>query len=323
VSHLSTRIPSYLFLLVLILSAMATAACADPVSPSYAVTDLGPGAVTLTASSGALVPVNPGGSVDWSTAGAGAQIVSVSNGQVAYPFTLIPPTPLEPYEGTMSGFPLATPAPVNNPGSYGNPLNVYSTIVSSALSNANGIVAAIDSAGVFGHQGAETVYYVQRNPDGSWGSPTVAWGGSTQFAQGPNVGGAAIAGINNLNQIVGTANVGYMGQSNAVLLYDINSHTLTNLSTLPAVAGYLNLLPIAIDDQGRILVDADPIPGATVQARFGSAEQTLLLTPDGVSADPLSVPAPEPGSIAVLALAALAFAAHHNRGRRSSPTRKF
>jgi hypothetical protein len=95
---------------------------------------------------------------------------------------------------------------------------------------------------------------------------------------------------------------------NNAVMYDINTHTPTNLSTLPALASYLNLLPVAIDDLGRILVEASPVAGGP--------EQALLLTPAGVSSDPLAVPAPEPGSFAVMMLAMATFAWKGIRERR-------
>jgi hypothetical protein len=67
---------------------------------------------------------------------------------------------------------------------------------------------------------------------------------------------------------------------------------------------------VAIDESGRILLEASPVAGGP--------EQTLLLTPAGVSSDPLAVPAPEPGSFAVMAMAmaALAMKRKYERGGR-------
>lgn len=308
---LGAEIAPRFFTLFLLVSAVVSTAHADPIVPSYTVTDLGSGTITLSAGNGNTVPGNPYG---WSlssslwTAANGGQVVSVSNGQAVYPFALTPAAPLTPYQGSMTGFPLAQPAPVNDPATYGNPINAYS-VVYSPLMNANGVVVAIDSAGVFGHSGTESAYYVQRNPDGSWGAPGVIWSGNNQFGQGPVVGGVTLAGINNLNQVVGTMNVDPRYSINNAVLYDITTHRLTNLSALPVLANYLNVLPIAIDDQGRILVDADPV-------RWGTAKQTLLLTPAGVTSDPHLVPAPEPGSLAVMALAMAAFAARGIGERR-------
>jgi hypothetical protein len=209
----------------------------------------------------------------------------------------------------MATFPPPATPPVNDPNTYGNPLNAYS-VLSSPLMNSNGIVAAVDAVGVYGHYGTESAYYIQRNADGSWGSPVGIWNGALQVAQGPNVGGVTLAGFNNLNQILGTMSVsnGVYSTTDAVL-YNIGTHSLTNLSTLPALSGYLNIQPIAIDDLGRILVAGSPIVGSALQG-----EQYLLLTPSGLQGSSV----PEPGSIAVLALATAAFAIHRARDKNGT-----
>ncbi len=297
-----------------LLGTVLSTAKGDPITPSYTVTDLGSGNATLSTSAGGSIPVNLTAAFDGSFASAvssaagGAQITSVSDGQTTYPFAYAPSSVLTAYQGIMTNFPLAMAAPVNGQGSYGDPANAYSTVF-SPLMNANGIVVAIDSAGVYGHQGESSVYYVQRNADGSWGSPNVVWTGTTVFGQGPNIGGVVIAGINNLNQIVGTMSydVNQPTLTNAVL-YDIGTHTLTNLSALPGLAGYINVIPIAIDDSGRILVEASPVFGSSVQG-----EQTLLLTPTGGPGNEVGVP--EPSSLAVMVLAMGAFAVRCLRDR--------
>jgi hypothetical protein len=313
VHHLRTNHIRYLFAGLLLLGATDSTAKADPITPSYTVTDLGSGNATLSTSAGGSIPVNLTAPFDGSfasvvsSAANGAQITSVSDGQATYPFAFAPSTVLTSYQGIMTNFPLAVAPPVNGPGSYGDPAFAYSTVFSPSM-NANGIVVAIDSAGVYGHQGESSVYYVQRNADGSWGLPNVVWTGTTQFGQGPNIGGVVIAGINNLNQIVGlNYNPNYPSLYNAVL-YDIGTHTLTNLSALPGLAGYTNIVPIAIDDQGRILVEASPVPGSGVQS-----EQTLLLTPAGGPGNEVGVP--EPSSLAVMVLAMGAFAVRRLRDR--------
>ncbi len=201
----------------------------------------------------------------------------------------------------MTNFPLAVAAPVGDPNTYGNPINAYS-VVSSPLMNGNGVVVAIDSAGVSGHEGSSVVYFAQRNADGSWGSPTMAWGGTEQSGQGP-VGGVTLAGINNMGQIIGTMSydINHPWLTNAVV-YDIAAHTLTNLSLLPELASFTNIVPIAIDDSGRILVEASPVELLSNL----QGEQTLLLTPDGGPGNQVGVP--EPSSFAVMVLAMGAFA---------------
>jgi hypothetical protein len=297
----------------LVLGAVVSTASGDAITPSYSVTSLGSGAITLSVSNGSMVPVELRsvwvGTFANSLPGAanGGQILAVSNGQLSYQFAFTPANPLTPYQGNTTSPPLAVAAPVNDSLTYGDPRNAYSVVV-NALVNAKGTAVAIDSAGVSGHFGTDSAYYVQRNPDGSWGAPSVLWSGGMQFAQGPIVGGVTLAGINSMNQVLGTMNVNSASSTDYAVLYDINSHTLTNLSTLTALASYLNVLPVAIDDLGRILVEAEPVVGGPVQA--------LLLTPAGVSSDPLAVPAPEPGSLAVMAMAMAAFALKAIRRRR-------
>jgi hypothetical protein len=135
------------------------------------------------------------------------------------------------------------------------------------------------------------------------------WSGIIQFGQGP-VGGASITGINNLNQVLGQMSVQPNALADAVV-FKIKSNSLTDLSTYLLAQGYNNVIPLAIDDLGRILVEA----GEGVSG----GEHLLVLSPDGVSSGPLVVPVPEPAMLAVLTLAMIAFAAHRARGRRNEP----
>ena len=93
-----------------------------------------------------------------------------------------------------------------------------------------------------------------------------------------------IAGINTANQaLVGTT---YADQAYNSLVYNFATNTITNLETLPQVTNgtFSNLIPLAIDNQGQILL---------VAATGGTGDSDiLLLTPSG---DPM-VTAPEPGT---------------------------
>jgi hypothetical protein len=95
------------------------------------------------------------------------------------------------------------------------------------------------------------------------------------------------------------------------------SQTLTNISTLlgsgsggidQSGGDYVVNQPIALDDDGRILLSADPFPG--------NQPTNLLLTPDGLSAAPLEVPAPEPGTLGIGLFAIAGFVAHRLREHR-------
>jgi hypothetical protein len=271
---------------------MISTVYADPTTPSYTITDLGPGNITF------------------STDASGNGIVIAPGGQTAYPFQQTHDTVLTPDQGTMVSFPLAQSAPVNDSMTYGDPRNAYSVALNPIM-NTNRIVAAIDSVGVSGHYGSDIVYYVPRNPNGSWGSPGVMWGGAEQFEQGPVFRGVSLTGINKLNQVLGSMQPEtFNNPSMQAVLYDIGTHSLINLSNYlmsQSQYPYHDISPIALDDQGRILL----------RTGYGwSADHTVLLTPDGVSSDPLPLATPEPGSLAVMALAMAALAAQRVRQHR-------
>jgi hypothetical protein len=82
-----------------------------------------------------------------------------------------------------------------------------------------------------------------------------------------------IAGINTENHaLVGTT---FADQAYNSLVYNFSTNTITNLESLPQISGgtYSNLVPLAIDNQGQILLVA--------AAAGTTALDVLLLTPDG------------------------------------------
>jgi len=283
----------HLALMSLILAAGASSAQADPITPSYTITDLGAGPAEFPTS-------------------AGIALVSSQFGQTFYPFQQTSDTVLSPGQAVLTNFPLLNAPPAGDSNTYGNPANAFSYL-QFAIMNSNGIAAAIDVAGVYGHQFNGTAYYAERNADGTWSNPVGLWGGNQQF---DGFGGAltvSLLGINKLNQVLGSMGNGSSYSTDAAL-YNINSHTLINLSSYLAATGkYFNVQPIAIDDQGRIVVQANST------ANNSDPEHTLLLTPDGVSSEPLEMPVPEPGTLAVTLLAIAGFAAHRLRERRRHP----
>ena len=297
---------------ILILSRFISTARADALTPSYTVTDLGSGNITATAANGTVIQnlisfAGGQGNQELTATASGSPIVSISNGQSAYSFNVTPAISLNPNQGNLANFPVPIPAPVNSSDTYGNPANAYSVPLQPIM-NANGVVVAIDSAGVSGHEGMGTAYSVQQNADGSWGTPTIMWGGNTQFTGLPTPAGLSVTGINNLNQVLGEMGVG--GFSNDIatnaVVYDIGTHSLINLSNYLSPQGYHDIHPIAIDDQGRILLWA---------ALGTTSEDTVLLTPSGLHPDPIPLATPEPASWAVMALAMVAFVAHRVRER--------
>ena len=112
-----------------------------------------------------------------------------------------------------------------------------------------------------------------------------------------------------MNQVLGSVELDPAGLAPyQAVLYKIGTHSLINLSDYLLPQGYHDLHPLAIDDQGRILLWA--------AEGFNSAEYTLLLTPAGVTSDPIPLATPEPGSLAVMAVAMAGLAVHRIRERR-------
>ncbi|MGP0067099.1 MAG: hypothetical protein ACLQGP_26335 [Isosphaeraceae bacterium] len=308
-----------LAMMIALFGVAVSKAQADSMTPSYSVTDLGSGTITATAANGSTIAIDPtfgysgGGNQILSADANGSPIASISNGQSTYAFNLSPATVLNPNQPSMANFPLIQPAPVDSPFTYGNPSYAFSTI-SSAIENANGIVVATDYAGVNGHYEQGEAYYVQQNPGGTWSLPVSMWSGNSLIFPMVAGGGMSVTGLNNLNQVLGTMGADPIHEiATDTVLYNINNHNLTDLSTylLSLPQPYFDVSPLAIDDQGRILLSAVSFSDTT-----GFSQDTLLLTPDGVSSDPIVASTPEPGSWAVMALAMAAFAAHRIRESR-------
>ncbi len=293
------------------LAALVPTAHADPSPPTYTVTNLGSGNTTFTAANGSVIPFEFAANQEnqiLSASANGSPIVSVSNGQTVYPFSLSPETTaLNPYQ---TNIPVPVPVPYGGNSSE-NAKDPFSVALQPIM-NANGIVVAVNASGV-NDLSSDVAYYVQHNPNGSWGSPMIMWSGDWPQYGVASVAGLSVTGLNNLNQVLGQmahGGVPYQGNNlTDTVLYNINSHTLINLSNSPAVQGYYVEYPLAIDDQGRILLEV-------TQGNNPHIQDTLLLTPDGVSSDPIILSAPEPGSWAVMALAVAAFAMHRTRERR-------
>lgn len=281
---------------LMILGWLLGPAHADPITiPGYTVTNLGSGTPTF------------------STLPNGTGVLNAPNGQW-YRWDPTSNTTLTPGQGIMASFPLPYAAPVNDPNTYGNPLNAFA-VVQSATMNSNGTVVAIEDWGVSGHYDFSEAYAVQRNANGSWGPSTAIWSGNMQFNfVWPTYGWNLVVGFNNLNQILGnmSTNGGYSSFMDAAL-YNLNSHTLVDLNQLfysPSASGVSQLgdafiinQPIALDNAGRILLNATAYDPSTETGYSFD----VLLTPDGLSAAPLEVPATEPGTLATGLIAIVGF----------------
>jgi hypothetical protein len=272
---------------------------ADPIPPSYTITDLGndPGPTFGTYTSGSGVTVTT------IQATSGNTVIIAANGQTAYPFS-------QPLSSTWmpapSGFPVPEVAPPAEGGTFPN----YSGTGLVTLYS-NGIAIALDQlTQTAGDEWQRSdLYYVRQNANGTWGQPVVIAQGPTHIGpdigQGPGIG----ASVDKAGDIlVSTQSAQLYGQS-TVTLYNVNTQVSTDLSTLPGLAGFSNLRVLSMDQDGRILILANNPTNL-------ESDDLLLLTPAGVLSDPIIMNAPEPGSWAVMAMALAACAAHRGRQRR-------
>lgn len=300
-----------LTIVTVFLSAGATSASASPVP--FSVVDLGTGNATFF------------------TDASGQTYVLDSSGHTAYAFnpanaTVSDGTLTQAHSPVPNGFPVVQPAPVYATDTYGNPANAFS-VESNFLTNGNGFAVAIDTVGVRGHSNTDQAFFSQQNADGSWGTPIGMWSGNTRFMINGPTPDVWIDGISKTNLVLGTVGVGGLSGLNLLdaAVYDINKRSfldltqyLYNVSAKGAVGfatlgefgatGWWSAMPIGIDQDGRILVSA--------AAGVVGQSHTLLLTPDGLTSDQVTVP--EPGSMALAVVAALWFAYRMSRMYRAS-----
>ena len=268
--------------LTLILAASIPPVHADPITiPGYTVTDLGAGTPTFSTGSG------------------GNGFMTAPGGQM-YAFQQTPDTALMPGQGILANLPQLQQAPTYIPFTF--------STVSSATMNASGMVVAANVEGTFGHEYVTTLFAIQHNADGTWGSAHALYAGGGQFAMG-SIGSGLSAMLSASNQVL-IQDKTIENDNINLLLYNINTHTLTNISSLLLNVHYLQFEPTAIDDLGRIVLTAQLNDGT---GRLSATN--LLLTPDGVSSSPLKAPVPEPGALAVMLLAAAGFAVRRFRER--------
>ena len=269
--------------------------------PAYTVTDLGPGSwdtkpqymLANTGTTGTL------------TAPSGAAYAFVrTDNLVSNPQTI------------LDALPPLTNAPVHSPATNGNPNYAFSYFSTNGVFlNNQGEFVGTDMVGVDGHSASamSIIDAATRRPDGSFGSLTpVSWTPVNFFNLTPENTIAKVLDLNNAGQILGVD----MGKNPSIadfntgpdfFMYDLKTGVRTELaSLLPAgwnMDGY-DSQPIALDDQGRILLFASsPVePGQS-----NPVDHLLLLTPAGLSSNP--IPAPEPSTLAMLAVAGLGLVA--------------
>ncbi|SIO29512.1 PEP-CTERM protein-sorting domain-containing protein/MYXO-CTERM domain-containing protein [Singulisphaera sp. GP187] len=271
-------------LTVALFGATLSPARADNI-PAYTVTDLGTGRTQVSADA------------------AGNGIVISPDGQRKYAFPNTPNYLTD--QSVLSLLPPLAAAPVNSSWTYGNPANAYSRI-SGGFLNQNGLYVGTNFVGINGHISAANSLLVasQRQADGSFGPFTTLWTSPYNYDYDPSRMATAKF-LNNQNQVLGTG-TGSEGNPPYVMnyLYDYNSHTLTNLRDL--LPGWIQATigELGLDDQGRMLLQAEDDRTHLMHS--------LLLTPAGVTSDPITVPEPTSLATLLLGLGYLAF----RRGRR-------
>ena len=268
-----------------ILLGLASAASASSLPASYAVTDLGvvpsysPLGVHLYGDGGS--PLAPGG-----------QTVTASDGSVyAFPRT----------STTIPGSGLDKLAPVLPQLSAPYAYSVVDPLAAAPM-NANGLVLGAARSGIDGHDAYTTtgIFAVQRQADGSLGTPRVLW--TSQNLSNP----ARAVDINVRNEVLGQ-------------WADVGGNSWRHWLVADAITGEVKNLPIefggwyietmnALDDRGRIL--------AFSQSFGHDGQHALLLTPEGVSSDPIATP--EPSALMALGVAGSAWVVRRRRGRRSA-----
>ena len=265
--------------------------------PGYTVTNLGTGTPTF------------------STDAAGNGISTTGSGQV-YAWQPTNSTTLTEAQIQTGNYPFGPNPHAQDLLTYGNPANAYQTVV-SAIENSNGIVAVSIASGVSGHYGWVTVTPVEVGSNGIWNLIPGAqgWSSNEQYVGLPTNVPGLLVGLNNLNEMLGNIGVDpWHDITTDPVLYKLGSNTVTDLATLFSANPqnpFANFQAISLDADGRILLTASDFNPQT-----GYTNVDLLLTPTGLSPDPFEVPAPEPGTLAIAAMAIAGVAAHELRERR-------
>jgi hypothetical protein len=263
--------------------------------PSYTVTDLGVGTplISSTGADGTLT-----------TSSGTVYAFPRTDNSVANPvLSLIPQLPAlyNPYASTPSN------------GSGGEDLHYYYREYTNgpAFLNQNGVAVDTELDGVSGHinLAGSNVDTYQRQADGSF-APT-PFGSGAYSPNNRDTGGiiATALDLNNRNQLL-SETAGFGGgspvpyQYPVFLLANLNTGTVTNLQDLLPAGWHIDYGQMALDDQGRILVYADQ--PSVYQSTGVFQEHALLLTPAGLTSNP--IPAPEPTTFVMLAVVGIGLA---------------
>ncbi len=266
---------------------MGATALADPL---YTIIDLG---------------TSPTNGVDSSGNGT----ITGSNG-LTYTFNPVQNYLPAQWSNTTQGVPIVDLAPIGLQTANDIPGHNFAFSYSNLnYMNSQGLAAGINTWGVYGDQSNGVVFLTQQQANGSWGAPIPIWSaGSSIQGMGTGTIFAGIIGVSPQGQVLGFGGVSnrWWSYDPTLYLYDTKTQALTNLTTLISsitLTSSQQLPPggdpnwyvhigysAQLDNQGRILVLADP-PGLPGPASY--SPETLLLIPQGVSADPIAVPEPE------------------------------
>jgi|GEM_PF-7045057 len=255
---------------------MGATALADPL---YTIIDLG---------------TSPTNGVDSSGNGT----ITGSNG-LTYTFNPVQNYLPAQWSNTTQGVPIVYTAPTGSPWATipwdpNSPNFAYSYSNLIAMNN-QGLAAGINLWGIQGYQNNSEVFLTQQQANGSWGTPIPLWSGTSEDTAKSWV---ALLGISPQGQVLGYGVVPNTRWSDpALFLYDPKTQALTNLTSLVNSVTWSKFLGQSpngsfdfnglhqLDNEGRILVQAMDNTSAN--------RHTLLLIPQGVSADPIAVPEPE------------------------------
>jgi hypothetical protein len=265
-------------ILALLFGVAGTSACADPITiPGYTVTDLGSAAPSF------------------STDASGNGVLNAGNGQI-FAFSQTPNTTVIPANVPLPASPSA------GPWSYATVFNY----LQNGVMNASGMVTGVDISGVGDKYYSQTVFAVQYNPNGTWGQPITLYQGLTEPGAMGVERTVSVVGLSKMNEVLIGDRTPDSLSTDGAYVYNMNTGKLTDLQFFFPKVSYLDPNALAIDDDGRILLSATSSFNITA-----SGDLTyLLLTPDGLSAAPLEVAAPEASTLAVMVVAIAAFAAH-------------